>query len=302
MQVGIVGLGRMGTSLASRAVARGHTVSGWDPDQGARTATQRRGITTVDELASLPDTLDPPRVVLLYVPHGRPVDDTLEALLPLVGPEDVIADAGNSHWEDSRRRHQVAADSGVSFLDIGTSGGTSQAHGWDGAAFMVGGATAAFTRIRPLLEDLAVDTGAVHHVAEQPGAGHFVKLVHNAIEFGMLQSIAEGVELLHRGDYELDMPALFEHFNHGTVIRSWLIELMGHALATEPDWGSLATHVEDTGEVKWVTTWATERDIPLPAVTAAQTTLMQTRNHDWPAARALALLRHAFGEHPVRRH
>ena len=301
MQVGIVGLGRMGISLASRAVARGHAVTGWDPDQGARRAAREHGIGTVDDLASLPEGLDPPRVVLLYVPHGKPVDDTLQELLPRLGPEDVIADAGNSHWEDSRRRHQDATAAGVSFLDIGTSGGTSDAHGWEGAAFMVGGPAAAFRRIGPLLDDLAVEEGAVHHVGEQPGVGHFVKLVHNAIEFGMLQSIAEGVELLHRGDYDVDLPALFEHFNHGTVIRGWLIELMGHALATEEDWESLSTYVEDTGEVKWVTTWATDRDIPLPVVTAAQTTLMQTRDRDWPAARALALLRHAFGEHPVHR-
>jgi 6-phosphogluconate dehydrogenase len=292
----------MGTSLAGRASERGHRVVGWDPDGDARDrAAQVADVGVVAQLAELVEQLQPPRFLLLYVPHGDPVDANLDVLGPLLDEGDVVADAGNSHWEDSRRRHEQAEQAGFRFLDIGTSGGTSEALGWEGAAFMVGGPRDAFELVAPVLRDLAVDDRAVHHVGEQPGVGHFVKLVHNAIEFGMIEAIAEGVELLERSDYRTDLPALFEHWNHGTVIRSWLVELMGNALANEGRPDELSTCVEDTGEVKWVVSWATDEDIPLPVVTAAQTVLMQTRDQDWPAAKAVALLRHEFGGHPVHR-
>lgn len=304
MDVGIVGLGRMGSSLARRASEAGHRVVGWDPDEDARTSlSQSTGIEVVAELEGLPAAMSAPRFVLMYVPHGSPVDENLDVLVPLLAPDDVIADGGNSNWEDSARRHEHddLRRSGASFLDIGTSGGTSEALGWEGAAFMVGGDREAFERVRPVLQDLAVDDGAVHHVGEQPGIGHFVKLVHNAIEFGMIQAIAEGVELVERSGYDTDLAELFQHWNHGTVIRSWLVELMGNALAHESAWDELSTCVEDTGEVKWVLNWATEKDIPLPVVAAAQTALMQTRNEQSPAAKAAALLRNQFGGHPVHR-
>ena len=301
MQLGILGLGRMGASLAARARQAGHEVFGWDPDGSARgNAAEETDLQPAETIGDLVEALTPPRILLMYVPHGPPVDANLEALLPALDPGDVVADGGNSHWEDSVRRHEQCDRHLVAYLDIGTSGGTSQALGWQGAAFMVGGSAEAFALAAPLLRDLAVDEQAVHH-AGPAGAGHFVKLVHNAIEFGMLQSIAEGVELLMRSDYDLDLAALFEHYNHGTVIRSWLIELMANALRNEAAWDTLATEVEDTGEVKWVLQWALERDVPVPAVTAAQTALTRSRDVDAPAAKALALLRHEFGGHPVHR-
>jgi 6-phosphogluconate dehydrogenase len=178
----------MGTSLAGRASERGHRVVGWDPDGEARErATQVADVAVVAQLEELVEQLEPPRFVLLYGPHGDPVDTNLDSLGPLLDPADVVADAGNSHWEDSRRRHEQAEEAGFRFLDVGTSGGTSEAFGWDGAAFMVGGPRDAFDLVAPVLRDLAVDDAAVHHVGEQPGIGHFVKLVHNAIEFGMLE-------------------------------------------------------------------------------------------------------------------
>jgi 6-phosphogluconate dehydrogenase len=301
MELGVIGLGRMGHSLATLASTQGRQVHAWDSAESARArASATPGVVPATTLPELVTAMTPPRLLLMYVPHGAPVDTNLDALLPHLRPGDVVADGGNSHWEDAVRRHERCAEHGVDFLDIGTSGGTSEALGWQGAAFMVGGSAAAFARAAPILRDMAVDDGAVHHVGPA-GAGHFVKLVHNAIEFGMLQSIAEGVELLERSDYELDLPGLFEHFGHGTVVRSWLIELMANALRHEQDWPSLATEVEDTGEVAWVLRWALERDIPTPAVTAAQTALMQSRDREAPALKALALLRHEFGGHPVHR-
>jgi 6-phosphogluconate dehydrogenase len=300
MQVGIVGLGRMGRSVATRAAASGHDVVGWDVMAGSRVAAQEAGIGVVDTLGALARELKPPRVVLVYVPHGDPVDAVLTALVPELAADDVVIDGGNSHWEDSTRRCNELDRTGIRFLDMGTSGGTSAAFGWQGAAFMVGGEVDAFERVRPLLVDLAVSEAAVHHVGPA-GAGHFVKLVHNAIEFGMLQAIGEGVALLTRSHYAdaIDLPALFEHWNHGTVIRSWLVELMGNALRHYPDLDELATYVEDTGEVKWVVNWAADEDIPVPVTALAQQLLMVYRDVDSPAAKAVALLRNQFGGHPL---
>jgi 6-phosphogluconate dehydrogenase len=307
MRFGIVGLGRMGHSLGTLAVDNGHDVVGWDPFEDARERARDGGLRTVDELADLPGELPVPRVVLMWVPHGDPVDENLAVLQDVLEPGDVVADCGNSQWEQSRRRHDAMAEHDIRFLDVGTSGGVSEALGWTGAAFMVGGDKGAFDVVAPLLRDLAVDDDAVLY-AGASSAGHFTKLVHNAIEFGMIQAIAEGVELLQAFDEDLDVPAVFDHWNHGTVIRSWLVELMGNALrhggigtaaGRGTDFGALSTFVEDTGEVNWVLRWAAERDLPTPVTATAQQMLMAYRNLDWPAAKAVALLRNQFGGHPI---
>jgi 6-phosphogluconate dehydrogenase len=307
VRCGIVGLGRMGRSLAGLAVDRGHEVVGFDPDAGARRAAETVGVETVATLEGLPARLPTTRVILLWVPHGAPVDDSINVLRGRLTVGDVLADCGNSHWQDSRRRHDDLAADGLRYLDVGTSGGVSEALRWRGAAFMVGGPRPAYDVVRPLFEDLAVDEEAVLYAGPSP-AGHFVKLVHNAIEFGMIQAIAEGVELLLGFDEELDLPRVFAHWNHGTVIRSWLVELMGNALASGaisadadlgPDLAALSTSVADTGEVKWVLRWALERDIPTPVAATAQQMLMAYRDLDWPAAKSVALLRNQYGGHPI---
>ena len=309
MRFAIVGLGRMGLSLGQLAVQRGHEVVAWDPDESARRSAGDAGLTPVAALEDVPAALRAPRVVLMWVPHGGPVDDNLEQLLPGLQPGDVVADCGNSFWEDSKARHDRVAKTGVHFLDIGTSGGISDAPGWDGASFMAGGPREGFDVVAPLLEDMAVDDEAVHYVGPSP-SGHFVKLVHNAIEFGMVQAIAEGVEMLRGFDEDLDLPALFEHWNHGTVIRSWLIELMGKGLTDggiglsadmPPDPSRMSTYVEDTDEVKWVVKWAIDHDIPVPVTGMSQQMLMAYRDLDWPAAKSVALLRNQYGGHPIRR-
>lgn len=302
MRAGFVGLGRMGLGLALRAQKAGHEPVGWDLSEDARAYAEAEGLPTAPTLEELVGELDDPPVLLLYVPHGGPVDATLESLEGVLGEGAIVVDGGNSHWEDSKRRHDDLAERGVRYLDMGTSGGTSEAYGWEGAAFMVGGDREAFETVAPLLRDLAVDDGAVHHVGP-PSTGHFVKLVHNAIEFGMLQAIGEGVELLVRSPHadDIDLAALFEHWNHGTVIRSWLIELMANALREHASLDELSTYVEDTGEVKWVLDWALDRDIPSPVTAAAQQALLAYRDLDSPQAKAVALLRNQFGGHPLRR-
>src|SRR5205085_638966 len=184
----------------------------------------------------------------------------------------------------------------IPFLDMGTSGGVSGAR--HGACFMAGGDEHAYRVVEPLLKDLAFDERGTLFVGA-PGSGHFVKLIHNAIEFGMVQAIAEGAEMLTRAEYSLDLPALFENWNHGSVIRSWLVELMRDGLRDNHDLTELSTYVEDTAEVKWVLSWALDRDIPSPVISDSQQALMGYRDLDSPSAKAVALLRHGFGGHPV---
>jgi 6-phosphogluconate dehydrogenase len=294
MRFGIVGLGRMGLNIAHNAVDHGHEVVGFDPhppEEAIRDGFELA--VSIDELVS---RLAQPRIVLVYVPHGPPTDQVCDKLLSLLAAKDVAVDGGNSHWQDSQRRHDAFAARGIFSLDVGTSGGIPGAR--HGACFMAGGDPDGYRLVEPLLRDLAVDERGVVFVGA-PGSGHFVKLIHNAIEFGMVQAIAEGVELLQRSEFDLDLPALFDNWSHGSVIRSWLVELMRDALEDTPDLDGLATYVEDTGEVKWVLRWALEHDIPAPIVSESQQLLMSYRDLGWPAAKAVALLRHAFGGHPV---
>jgi 6-phosphogluconate dehydrogenase len=298
MRVGIVGLGRMGGNLARAAIEHGHHVVGYSADERPVRELAAEGLEPASSLEQLTAQLAPPRLVLVYVPHGDATEQVCNSLRDLLAAGDVVVDGGNSHWEDSRRRHEAFARAEIRFADMGTSGGVWGAR--HGACFMVGGDTAAYELASPLLRDLAFDERALVYTGE-PGSGHFAKLIHNAIEFGMVQAIAEGVELLMRSDFALDLPALLDNWAHGSVIRSWLVELMRDTLRENPDLGSLSTYVEDTGEVKWVLDWALERDIPSPVISLSQQALMSYRDLDWPAAKAVALLRHGFGGHPVHR-
>ena len=212
-------------------------------------------------------------------------------------PGDVVVDCGNSHWTDSEKRHASFCDRGICFLDVGTSGGLPGAR--RGACFMVGGDKDGFDVLEPLSSRLAVDPAGVFYVGG-PGAGYFVKIVHNGIEFGMVQAISEGVALLDRSPQDLDMAGLLADWNHGSVISSWLLQLAAEALKDGIDLDALSGYVEDTGEVKWLLNWAIERDLPTPVTTSAQTSLMQYRDESSVQAKVHAVIRHAFGGHPVR--
>jgi 6-phosphogluconate dehydrogenase len=281
----------MGANLAQAAIEHGHEVVGYDRDPHV----SGDGLEPASTLEELVGKLHPPRIVLVYVPHGPPTEQVCQELRRLLQPSDLAVDGGNSHWEDSRRRHAEFAHDGIRFLDMGTSGGLWGAR--HGACFMAGGDRDAYDSIEPLLKDLAFDDAGTIYTGE-PGSGHFTKLIHNAIEFGMVQSIAEGIEMLQRSEFDLDLARLFDNWAHGSVIRSWLVELMRDSLR-DADFDGLSTFVEDTGEVKWVLDWALENDIPSPVVTQSQQALMAYRDLEWPAAKAVALLRHAFGGHPV---
>lgn len=290
-EIGIVGTGTMGANLARQGVDEGlHVVAKSRSEQPELAAD---GVEVVTEYSQLAAELEPPRFVYLSVPAGSIVDEALQDLVPHLDEGDVVADGGNSFWKDSVERERRMREEGIAFLDAGTSGGFEGAR--HGAAFMVGGREAGVEVARPVLERLSVEGGFLH--TGPPGSGHFVKLVHNGIEFGMLQAIGEGVELLEAGDYDLDLGAVFEHWTNGTVIRSWLVELMAEQLR-ERDLDKVDNYVEDTGEVNWLTMWAIKNEVPAPVITTATSELFKSRGEQSEAYRAIAMMRHGFGDHP----
>jgi 6-phosphogluconate dehydrogenase len=296
MRFAIVGLGRMGANLARQAIDKGHTVVGFDP-KGVPESLAGQGVEGATSLQELVDKLIPPRIVMLYVPHGDVTERVSSELIALLAGGDVLVDGGNSHWRDSVRRSGEAGQRGVHHVDVGTSGGVDGAR--HGACFMVGGEATAFQKIEPILRDLAVPEGVAHVGAA--GAGHFAKLIHNAIEFGMVQAIGEGIALLERSDYRFDLPALFHNWAHGSVIRGWLVELMEQELRSTPDLGALSGYVEDTREVRWAVEYALEREVWIPVIAQAELAFYRYRDPDSVAGKAVALLRHGFGKHPVHR-
>lgn len=294
MDFGIIGLGRMGGSVARLAMEKGHRVAGYNEPSQVTQALAREGLDSAFSLAELVKKLQPPRVLVIYLPHGGPTEATIAELARLLHPGDLVADGGNSHWKDSVRRHRELRSAGIRFLDVGTSGGVEGAR--TGACFMVGGDVEAFSIVESLLRDLAVPEGVLH--AGPAGAGHFVKLIHNAIEFGMLQAMGEGLDLLVRSDYVLDLPALFHNWAHGSVIRGWLVELMERGLR-EHRLEDLASQVEDTREVKWALQYALDKEAWIPVIAASELALYRYRDPDSTAGKGVALLRNGFGGHPL---
>lgn len=292
-QLGIVGLGRMGGSLALQAMEKGIRVAGFSHGDTS-TELLQAGLVQVPELDGFRHALAAPRIILIYIPAGKAVDETLDRLAEIVESADVLVDGGNSYWGDSQRRHRWLKDRGTRFVDLGTSGGIEGAR--HGACFMAGGDRAAVEQIQPLLEELAVPGGFVH--AGPPGAGHYVKLVHNGIEFGMLQAIGEGMQLLERHDQPLDIPGVLRCWRHGSVIRSWLVDLMEEAYRTEGGTGRIPSYVEDTGEVNWLVSDALRMEVPIPVIAQSVMQLFASRDAQATWARAIAMMRHGFGGHP----
>jgi 6-phosphogluconate dehydrogenase len=290
-EFGVVGLGRIGGGLAIQALSKGFRVAGTSR-KGPSAELTHAGLVDAGIPAGLAAALKRPRVVLLYVPAGSAVDEVLDRLTLDRG--DVVVDGGNSYWGDSIRRHRRLADRGLHFVDAGTSGGVKGAR--SGACFMVGGDAAPVARIEPILRALAVEGGFVH--AGGPGAGHFTKLVHNGIEFGMLQAIAEGVELLHRFRSPLKVGEVLDAWRHGSVIRSWLVDLLAQGYRREGGLERIPSFVEDTGEVSWLIADALRMEVPIPVIMQSVAQLMASRNADRLSDRAIALMRHGFGGHP----
>jgi 6-phosphogluconate dehydrogenase len=286
MKLGLVGLGRMGAGIAERLRLDGHEVVGYDRDPA------HRDVTSLEELVA---ALEPPRVVWLMVPSGAPTEQTFEEVCGLLDPDDVVIDGGNSWYRDSLRRAQAAEARGLRFVDCGTSGGI-----WgleNGFCLMVGAADDAFALTEPLFASLAPPEGYAH--VGPSGAGHFVKMVHNGIEYGLMQAYAEGFALLKAYDEPLDLRAVAALWNHGSVVRSWLLELAERAFATDPGLDRLQGYVDDSGEGRWTVQDAVERAVPAHVLTASLFNRFDSRDDNSFAMRLLAALRNEFGGHAV---
>jgi 6-phosphogluconate dehydrogenase len=288
MRLGLVGLGKMGANMAERLRRHGHEVETYARTDPART------VTSLEELVS---KLEAPRVVWLMVPAGDATEGAYESMLGLLEPGDVLVDGGNSNFRDSQRRARGAAEKGIRFLDAGVSGGVWGLEG--GYCVMVGGQPDAFAVIEPLCRDLT-DPGGYAHVGGA-GAGHFVKMVHNGIEYGMMQSFAEGFEIMNASEFELDLRQLAALWQHGSVVRSWLLELLERALADDPGLEGIRGYVEDSGEGRWTVEAAIEERVPAPAITASLFARFASRQDESFAAKVNAALRNQFGGHAVKR-
>ena len=291
LQLGLIGLGKMGGSLAEQAIDKGIEVVAHSKHKHPNIEVE--GVLVADDNPSFAGMLKSPRMIYLSLPAGPTIDSVLEELTPHLSKGDVVMDGGNSYYLDSIRREKKMAAKGIYFLDCGTSGGVIGAR--TGACFMVGGPREGFDIVEPILKDLAVVGGVLY--TGEPGTGHFVKLVHNGIEFGMNQSIGEGVELLRHSGLNLDLEKIFENWSHGSVIRSWLIELMAQGLR-EQDLDSIPAYVEDTGEVNWLVQDAIDRELYIPVISLSVMELFSSRGSGLDTRKAIAMLRHGYGRHP----
>ena len=287
MKLGLVGLGRMGAGMAERLRRAGHEVIGFDSDPAR---------TEVGSLRDLAGRLDAPRVVWLMLPAGEATQGAVDEIAGLLSPGDVVVDGGNSYYRDSVRRAEGLAARGVRYLDVGTSGGVGGREA--GFCLMVGGPSDAFALVEPLLQALAPAGGYAY--LGPSGAGHFAKMAHNAIEYGLLQAYAEGFSLLEASEYAYDLSRVAGLWQQGGVVRSWLLELAGRALAADPRLETLRGHVEDSGEGRWAVQEAVERGVPLPAITLSLYRRFASRDEDAFANRFIAALRREFGGHAVR--
>jgi 6-phosphogluconate dehydrogenase len=294
MQLGIIGLGKMGGNLALQANEKKIAVIG--KARSKKPELEKQSVKVVTDYESFVGYLKHPRIVYLSLPAGPTVDGVLDELVPYLEKGDVVMDGGNSFYIDSIEREKKISEKGIYFLDCGTSGGLEGAR--HGACFMVGGKEEAIRIVEPILTALAVKDGYIH--TGKPGTGHFVKLVHNGIEFGMLQSIGEGVELLRKSGFDLDLAAIFKNWSNGSVIRSWLVELMEKGLR-EQGLTKTESYIEDTGEVNWLVQDAINKEIPIPVISQSIMELFKSRMNESDTYRSIALMRHGFGGHPFGR-
>ncbi|HTW56001.1 MAG TPA: decarboxylating 6-phosphogluconate dehydrogenase [Thermoplasmata archaeon] len=299
MEVGMVGLGRMGGNMATRLVRGGHTVVGFAPSRDTVDAAVKNGVVGAYSLPDLVRALRPPRAVWLMIPAGAPTEAMIDDLLPLLAPGDLLIDGGNTYYRDSIRHAQKVAAKGLKFLDVGTSGGI-----WglqEGYSMMVGGAPEDVARVRPALETLAPAQDAGWGHVGGVGAGHFVKMVHNGIEYGLMQSYAEGFAILKaKPDYPIDLAQVARIWQRGSVVRSWLLDLVAAALRDPVALQHLAPYVQDSGEGRWTVKEAIDLDVPAPVITIALEQRLRSREADPFAEKLLAAMRQQFGGHAVK--
>jgi 6-phosphogluconate dehydrogenase len=287
----------MGANMTERLVRGGHRVISYDRSPEAIQRVVDIGGVGARSLSDFVKQLAPPRAIWMMVPSGAPVDQTIEQLLPNLAEGDILIDGGNSNYKDSLRRAELLKRAGVHFVDAGTSGGV-----WGlelGYCMMIGGEKPIVDRLEPIFTTLAPAEGYLH--VGPNGAGHFVKMVHNGIEYGMLQAYGEGFELLHASQFELDLGKIAHLWNQGSVVRSWLLELAENALRKDPKLASIKGYVEDSGEGRWTVEEAIEKGVPAPVLALSLFARFASRQEDSFAAKVIAALRNEFGGHAVKR-
>jgi 6-phosphogluconate dehydrogenase len=296
MQLGMIGLGRMGANMTTRLLHGGHEVVVFDKNLEAVAQSAREGATGSASLADLIRRLEPPRAAWIMVPSGKPTDDTVRELLALMAPGDTIIDGGNSNFRESQARARLAKEKGVAFVDAGTSGGI-----WglqNGYCLMVGGDESAVKRCEPIFLGLAPPEGYAY--VGPSGAGHFSKMVHNGIEYGMLAAYGEGFEILETSEFTYDLHQLSKLWLHASVVRSWLLELLEAALAKDPELKDIRGYVDDSGEGRWTVAAAIEQSVPAPVITMSLLSRFVSRQPESFSAKIVAALRNEFGGHAVQ--
>lgn len=296
MQIGWIGLGKMGGNMVQRLMQDGHSVVGYDTSAQVVQSLKERGMGGADSIDALLSAIETPRTIWVMVPAGEATDATIGLLATKLRAGDLLIDGGNSNFHDSKRHAALLAEHGIGFLDAGTSGGI-----WglkNGYCLMVGGTAESFRHAEPILRSLAPEKGYLH--VGPAGAGHFVKMVHNGIEYGMLQAYAEGFEILHASEYKPALGPIADLWNQGSVVRSWLLELAAMAFAEDPELSSIRGWVEDSGEGRWTVQEAIATSVPAPVITLALMERFRSRQDESFGAKVIAALRNAFGGHAVR--
>lgn len=295
MKLGFIGLGRMGSGMVQRLLRGNHEIVVWDPGIQAVEALSKVGATGAADVQEMVAALPAPRVVWLMVPSGAPVDQNIDVLIPLLRKGDIIVDGGNSNYQESIARANRLKEHGLHFLDVGTSGGI-----WgleNGFCMMAGGEPEAFKAVEPVIKTLAPEGGYLHVGAS--GSGHFTKMVHNGIEYGMLQAYAEGFEVIERSEFDVDLAKLSGVWNHGSVVRSWILELAERAFSQDPHFDRLEAIVDDTGEGRWTLLDAIARSIPTPVIAMSLMARYYSRDKDSFGLKFVAALRNQFGGHAL---
>ncbi len=300
MRLGMIGLGRMGANMAQRLMAGGHDVAVFDASVEPRKALAAKGAKPADSLSALVAALPAPRILWLMIPAGEATDEALAKLALTLSSGDTIVDGGNSNYKDTQRRAKLFAQQGVDYVDCGTSGGV-----WgleNGYSLMIGGDEEAVERLRPIFETLAPGKYKGWGRVGPSGAGHFTKMIHNGIEYGLMQAYAEGFSILsHKEDLDLDLHQVAEIWRHGSVVRSWLLDLTAAALKDNPTMSGIAPHVGDSGEGRWTVQEAIDLDVPAPVITLALLQRLRSRDEESFADRVLAAMRNQFGGHAIRK-
>jgi 6-phosphogluconate dehydrogenase len=300
MEIGMIGLGRMGGNMAQRLMRGGHRVVGYARDAGTLARLEEKGMVPATTIEALVAALEPPSAIWLMIPAGAPVDELIASLLPLLAPDDILIDGGNSNYKDTQRRARMLEPYRIHYVDAGTSGGV-----WgleNGYSIMAGGEKAVIERLRPIFETLAPASDKGWGRVGPSGAGHFTKMIHNGIEYGMMQAYGEGFALLrHKEEFGLNLHQIAEIWRDGSVVQSWLLDLTSAALAENPRLEGIAPYVADSGEGRWTVAEAIDLNIAAPVITLALLQRLQSRDEESFSNRLLSALRNQFGGHEMKK-